>query len=121
MRRNRPGGAVKLVGVTERDLFIPMLSFVFGQAQLGGSLALVSCARLRQEYYGLPPDPALLHARAAKEGIHEMGHTLGMLHCPDAACPMALSNTIVQVDRKQGTLCESCAALVKETTGRGTL
>jgi archaemetzincin len=118
MRFHCPRDPVNFVGITERDLFIPMLSFVFGQAQVGGPLALVSCARLRQEFYGLPPNPALLYSRAAKEGIHEIGHTLGMVHCPDAACPMALSNTIVQVDRKRDTLCESCAALVHEATGK---
>jgi len=113
-----PEDPVKFVGITERDLFIPMLSFVFGQAQVGGPLALVSCARLRQEYYGFPPDPALLYSRVAKEGIHEIGHTFGMVHCQDAACPMALSNTIAQVDRKRGGLCDSCAALVHEITGK---
>ena len=51
-----PPDAAKLVGLTERDLFIPVLTFVFGHAQLQGRVAVVSLARLRQEFYGLEPN-----------------------------------------------------------------
>jgi predicted Zn-dependent protease len=34
--------ASKVLGVTEKDLFIPMLSFVLGQEQLGGPAAVIS-------------------------------------------------------------------------------
>ena len=35
-----PEGCLRVLGVTECDLFIPMLTFVFGQAQLDGLAAL---------------------------------------------------------------------------------
>jgi len=35
--RRCPEDAAKLLAVTERDLFIPVLTFVFGQAQLDGA------------------------------------------------------------------------------------
>ena len=108
------GGSPRILGVTESDLFIPMLSFVFGQAQLRGPLAVVSLARLRQEFYGLPPDNALLLSRAAKEVLHELGHTFGLVHCPDTLCAMSLSADILQVDRKQDAYCEGCASLIRE-------
>lgn len=110
--RRRPADALRVVGVTETDLFIPVLSFVFGQAQLNGAIALVSLARLRQEFYGLPENPAILRARAAKEALHEVGHTFGLLHCPDAGCAMSLSTGVRQVDSKRGAFCGSCEQTV---------
>jgi len=107
-------GADKLLAVTGRDLYIPMLSFVYGQAQLGGQVAVVSIARLRTEYYGLPPDAELLRVRARKEALHEVGHLFGLVHCPDASCAMALSTGIHQLDIKQPALCAGCAALAGE-------
>lgn len=111
-----PVDAIKLLGVTEKDLFIPMLSFVFGQAQLNGSSAVVSLARLRQEAYGLPFHGGLLVSRAAKEAVHEVGHTFGLTHCADTTCPMALSNNVRQVDTKGEELCRNCSIILQENT-----
>jgi archaemetzincin len=108
------GTARRVLAVTEADLFIPMLTFVFGQAQLGGAAALISTARLRQEFYGLPPDPALLWKRAAKEALHELGHSFGLVHCLDPSCVLSLSSDIGQVDAKNGAFCPGCRALLRE-------
>jgi archaemetzincin len=107
-------GQARLLAVTGGDLYIPMLSFVYGLAQLGGAVAVVSMARLRPEFYGLPRDEELLHVRARKEALHEAGHLFGLVHCPDADCAMALSTGIRQLDRKQPSLCAGCAALASE-------
>lgn len=104
-----PPGAIRLVGVTERDLFIPVLTFVFGHAQLGGRAAVVSLARLRQEFYGLPPNPEVFLDRARKEALHEAGHTLGLVHCADRGCAMALSTRVQQIDQKSAAFCPACA------------
>lgn len=98
----------RILGVTPRDLFIPMLSFLFGQAQLDGAAAVISTARLRQEFYGLPGDEGILLTRARKEALHELGHTLGLVHCPDPLCAMSLSTNLPQVDAKRDEYCESC-------------
>jgi archaemetzincin len=108
----KPPHARRVLGLTAGDLFIPMLSFVFGQAQLGGPGAIVSLARLRQEFYGLPPDQELLSGRLRKEVLHELGHTLSLVHCPDPACVMSLATGIQQVDGKSSEYCESCRALI---------
>lgn len=108
------GGEARLLAVTGGDLYIPMLSFVYGLSQLGGRVAVVSMARLRPEFYGLPPDEELLRVRARKEALHEAGHLFGLVHCPDASCAMALSTGIRQLDQKQPSLCAGCAALVSE-------
>ena len=53
----------RILAVTGRDLFVPVLTFVFGEAQLEGNCAVVSLHRLQEEVYGLPPNPALLQER----------------------------------------------------------
>jgi len=108
----RPADALKIVVLTEYDIFIPMLTFVYGQAQLGGPAAVVSFARLRQEFYGLPPDRPLFLERVGKESLHEVGHTLGLTHCGDRLCTMSLSTTVQQLDFKRAAYCEACRLLM---------
>lgn len=109
--RPRPSAA-KLLAITSSDLFIPILTFVFGEAQMNGSCAVVSTHRLRQEFYGLPTDPALLQSRLIKEAVHELGHTIGIAHCDDYSCVMAPSHAIEWIDLKQPSLCKACRAAV---------
>jgi archaemetzincin len=111
-RRDRSGE--KLLGITGEDLFIPMLSFVYGQAQLGGRAGLVSLARLSQGFYGLPENAVLLAARARKEAVHEAGHLFGLVHCEQPDCAMRLSTNIRQLDLKGDALCSGCASLAME-------
>jgi archaemetzincin len=109
----------RVLGITECDLFIPALTFVFGQAQLGGPIALVSACRLRQEFYGMPDDDAVFRQRLRKEVVHELGHTSGLVHCKDFSCAMHLSTNIMQVDTKEDRFCAACARLFLESTGIG--
>ncbi len=112
--KNCPNDAVRVLAVTEKDLFIPMLSFIYGQAQLDGTVAILSLARLRQEFYGLRPNPMLLLKRTVKEACHEVGHTFGLIHCLKRTCPMSLSTNILQLDAKGVDFCDDCADLLRE-------
>jgi archaemetzincin len=103
-----PEDAWKLLAVTTRDLFIPVLTFVFGQAQLAGRVGVVSLARLKQEFYGLPGNRDVFLERARKEALHEAGHLFGLVHCADASCAMSLSTGVRQIDIKQPSFCGSC-------------
>ena len=108
----RPGRAARILGVTDADLFIPVLTFVFGEAQLKGRAAVVSTARLTG--IGLPGESARLGVRLRTEAVHELGHTFGLLHCRDSHCAMARSSTLKDVDQKRPDLCETCRALFLE-------
>jgi archaemetzincin len=107
----------RLLGVTGADLYIPILTFVFGEAQMGGPTAVVSYYRLRQEFYGLPPDPDLLRQRLLKEAVHELGHTLELTHCDDYRCAMSASHSVELIDLKENAFCGTCADRVMSLTG----
>jgi archaemetzincin len=106
----------RVLGVTAIDLYIPILTFVFGEAQIGGPCGLVSAYRLRQEFYGLPSDPDILRERLLKEAVHEIGHTLGLTHCDDYQCAMAPSHAVEWIDLKESTVCDSCCSRVFSTS-----
>jgi archaemetzincin len=89
-------------------LYIPILTFVFGEAQMGGPCAVLSTNRLRQEFYGLPPDKNLFRQRVLKEAVHEVGHTLDLTHCDDYRCAMASSHAVEWIDLKENTFCHVC-------------
>lgn len=108
----RFGGEQELVvGVTGIDLFIPVLTFVFGEARMNAGRALVSYHRLQQEFYGLPRDNALAAARMGKEAVHEAGHALGLTHCDDYTCVMAASHSVEWLDLKSSAFCVECRSL----------
>jgi archaemetzincin len=100
--------AWRLLGVTLVDLYIPILTFVFGEAQMKGKCALVSAHRLHQEFYGLPANEGLFHERLLKESAHELGHTLTLAHCEDYACVMSASHGVEWIDLKTSHFCTGC-------------
>lgn len=106
----------RLLGVTDVDLYIPILTFVFGEAHVGGPCAVISTHRLRQEFYGLPSDREVLQQRIIKEAVHELGHTLHLKHCDDYRCAMASSHAVEWIDLKEATLCASCRRAVRSTS-----
>ncbi len=106
-----PGPPDRLLAVTDVDLFIPVLTFVFGEAQLGGRAAVVSLARLTEA-----ADASRLAARVCKEAVHEMGHTFGLVHCAAPACVMSRSPGLRAVDLKEDRLCADCRVRYRELT-----
>jgi archaemetzincin len=98
----------RLLALTAADLYIPILTFVFGEARLDGKTAVVSTHRLRQEFYGLPPDSELLRERLVREAVHELGHTFALRHCDDWQCAMASSSSVEAIDVKGSALCARC-------------
>lgn len=98
-----------VLAVADVDLCVPIFTFVFGEAIDNGPCAIVSGYRLRQEFYGLPPDPELFEERLLKMATHEIGHTQGLRHCAAYGCVMATSYAIERVDLKSVEFCPSCA------------
>ena len=85
-------GAPFKLGVTALDICTPILTFVYGESQLGGKIALISLNRLQGGA------PELTYERAAKIGVHEVGHILGLEHCWEVRCLMHFSRNLEQLD-----------------------
>jgi len=98
----------KILGVVDVDMYADDLNFVFGEAFLNGKFALISLFRLRPEFYGYMGDSELFFERVLKEAVHELGHTLGLTHCPDRRCVMHFSNSILDTDYKSYEFCGKC-------------
>ncbi len=98
----------RVLGVVDADMFAFGLNYVFGEAYNLGAAALVSLWRLKPEFCRDQPNKSLYLLRAQKEAVHELGHTLGVKHCPRSLCVMHFSNSIFDTDKKQNLLCDDC-------------
>jgi archaemetzincin len=107
---SRHPGAAKVLALTDVDLFIPILTFVFGEAQLGGRAAVVSTARLGGN--------RLLAERFRKEALHELGHVYGLVHCGNPGCVMGRSPGVSEIDMKGSSFCRDCRLLYDDARRR---
>ena len=99
---------LKRIGLFRVDLYIPILTYIFGQATLNGDTGIASLYRLRNENYGMPKDDNLMFRRFKKVIIHELGHTFGLLHCHIPKCVMRSSTYVEDLDQKNHMLCPGC-------------
>ena len=118
LQPHRPPQGERLLGITEVDLYVSPLNFVFGQADLPGGVALISLCRLHQEFYGLPSDKALFLLRTTKEAVHELGHTYGLRHCYNTKCVMHFSNSLRDTDIKSESFCPRCRRELEDNLQR---
>ena len=103
----------KHILVVEVDLYIPVLTFVFGEAQLNGVAAIVSTHRLQNQFYGLSHDYPLMLKRLEKEIVHELGHNFGLYHCRQFECVMRSSTYVEEIDLKLSVPCAACSNLLR--------
>jgi archaemetzincin len=108
-----PSDALRVLAIADVDLFIPILTHVYGEAQLGGPACIVSTHRLNSgpEILG---SPEIAVCRVVKEAIHELGHTFNLRHCPEAACIMHYCRSESDVDRKSNDLCRYCRVMLDD-------
>lgn len=103
-----PRGPYKTMGLFRVDLYIPILTFIFGQSLLNGSTGIVSLYRLRNELYGMEQNNRLLTERFRKVIIHELGHSFGLIHCLNPSCIMRSSTYVEDIDQKSFGFCNKC-------------
>jgi archaemetzincin len=114
-----PDPATRVLGITALDLFIPIFTYVFGLAQIGGRGAVISSFRLDPENFGLPPQPYLFQCRMEKTAIHELSHLIGMTHCRNRHCVLFSSSRVEDTDRKKVDFCPTCQTLFRWFISKG--
>jgi|WetSurMetagenome_2_1015567.scaffolds.fasta_scaffold249111_2 archaemetzincin len=104
----------RLLGITGVDLYIPIFTYVFGEAQLDGRCAVISSFRLGGGATVNKAPPEVLGERLIKLGVHELGHTFGLPHCRQETCLMNFAPTVEKLDLKNMELCEYCRVLLDD-------
>ena len=100
--------SAKTLGLFSVDLFIPILTYIFGQAFLNGRSGIASLYRLSNERYGMSTNDNIIFERFKKEVIHELGHTFGLVHCHIPTCVMRSSTYVEDIDQKSAGICVKC-------------
>lgn len=112
-----PDDTFKILALTHEDLFIPILTHVYGEAELGGTSCIVSTFRLAGNIS--PANQRDLYLdRIVKESAHELGHTFDLRHCKDTQCLMHYCRSISDVDGKMSQFCRYCRVLLEDQLKR---
>lgn len=99
---------LRILALTTVDLCSPILTYVYGEAAMGGNVALVSNYRLRQNEDGKAVPFDLYYERLAKVALHEVAHTFSLYHCDDATCLMHFSPKTPHLDTVEIMFCKRC-------------
>jgi len=105
----------RVLGVTDVDLCTPILTFVFGEAELGLSLAIISDFRLKTMEPGMVAAEGVYYERLAKVALHEIAHTFSLYHCETPKCLMQYSRGLRHLDELDIFLCERCSFMLRQT------
>lgn len=118
LRPFRQGEDNYVVGITSKEIFCTKRNIdgtikqpeskyriwaIFGYGSLPGPTCIVSTKRLAST------DSQKFQRRVRNVILHELGHNLGLPHCPTPNCVMNDANeTIATVDQSSGKLCLAC-------------
>lgn len=104
----------KIIGILEGDLFIPVLTYVFGEAKQSGRCALISTCRLSKNDDNTTPPMSLLFERTTKVALHELGHLFNLVHCPDQRCLMHFAGGLEMLDQIPLYFCRYCSIFLRD-------
>ena len=105
---------LQILGITAADLYIPIFTFVFGEAQLDGRAAIISTFRPGGGADGFQPPKRVFLDRLLKLSLHELGHSFGLGHCHQPGCLMGFSANLEKLDQKTLTFCQYCQILLND-------
>lgn len=118
LKRNKPKDVSYILGLTRSDISTtkrdklgrikqPEYKYhdfgIFGLGYRPGPCSIVSTYRIKHN------DPKVFRTRLKKICVHELGHNMGLPHCPNEGCVMQDANeTIRTIDSAEMELCPSC-------------
>lgn len=105
------------LGLTGEDISLPFLTYVYGEALIGGTAGVISTCRLEKTKKGAVVRKSKMYERLAKVSVHETGHLLGLLHCSRPECVMNFSAGLDHLDCLTLTFCSGCLGYLGETAG----
>lgn len=103
----------RVLAITDVDLCAPILTYVFGEAEMGLKLAIVSGFRLKYREDGTPAPAAVYYERLVKVALHEIAHTLSLYHCEAPGCLMQISPVAGDLDKLDIHFCERCGFVLR--------
>jgi len=114
LAENHSGASLKVLGIMDKDICNPIITYVFGEAYMGGRAAVMSSARLGSTPSGEPVSREQFLDRVVKVALHEIGHTFNIPHCHTGRCVMRASNNLAELDDKLNYLCNYCELFLSD-------
>jgi archaemetzincin len=102
----------KILGVTDLDIVtekngVPNWG-ILGLGDIAGKTCVISTYRMRRKWENGGAPESLVRERLWKVSIHELGHTLGLPHCPNKGCLMQDAHGTVKTVDDEHDLCTEC-------------
>jgi archaemetzincin len=111
----------KVMGIAEIDIVTPKNGNprwgILGLGSIDGKTSVISTYRMRRKWEGGAPEP-VVRDRLAKISLHELGHTLGLDHCPNKGCIMEDGHGTVKTVDAETVLCPRCSKLFAESIAK---
>jgi len=103
-----PAGGTRILGLTAVDISTTKGRVadwgVIGLGEMPGTASVISSFRCRMK----ARDDEQARARLAKAAVHELGHTLGLDHCPTRGCLMQDAEGKVATSDGEYDFCPTC-------------
>lgn len=107
LSRDLPDDALGMIAMTEADLYIPSLNYVFGLGSRKLGVAVFSVGRYGDDVR-LHGDPESVLRRSMTVAAHEIGHVVAMRHCTAYHCIMNGTSSLREADEHPLHLCPVC-------------
>lgn len=110
LQTSLPQDGFRVLGLTGHDISTTKDNYedwgILGLATVDGEACVISTFRTKKG----AKSPEHARIRLGKTAVHEIGHTLGLPHCPNAGCLMEDARGTVTTTDGEYDLCHDCRA-----------